>query len=395
MARKRYQNGQLWLEGKSWYGRWREDVLVDGVVRRVRRKEKIGSKADYPTRPLAQRAFADRIAHVNRIGYRPARVARFSDFARSWETNVLSQYGESTAINYRTHVRKHIVPFFGAYSMREITTELVQQFVAGLKVSRKTARNILITLKAMWNKAKEWGYASDGVTEGVVLPKSKRRQRFFASEEQIQRIVTAAAEPYRTFYGLAAETGLRPGELCGLTVDDLDLQRGMLQVHQSAWRGKLGDPKTLDSIRVVELSSRACVHLQQFLLRWQPNDRRLLFATRNGTPWDQNLLLKRKFKPLLAALGIKVPRGDGFYIFRHGNATLMSSFGAPQKLRQERLGHADGSPVTETIYTHVISEDGKRIAARLGEAVWGILDPNGPKNSNGSGVEPPKPFVVN
>jgi hypothetical protein len=33
--------------------------------------------------------------------------------------------------------------------------------------------------------------------------------------------------------------------------------------------------------------------------------------------------------------------------------------------------------VTETIYTHVISEDGKRIAARLGEAVWGILDPNG------------------
>ncbi|PYT95308.1 MAG: hypothetical protein DMG38_27490 [Acidobacteria bacterium] len=42
--------------------------------------------------------------------------------------------------------------------------------------------------------------------------------------------------------------------------------------------------------------------------------------------------------------------------------------------RQQRLGHADGSPVTETIYTHVISEDGKRIAAQLGNAVWGILD---------------------
>ena len=44
--------------------------------------------------------------------------------------------------------------------------------------------------------------------------------------------------------------------------------------------------------------------------------------------------------------------------------SLMSSFGASQKLRQQRLGHADGSPVTETIYTHVISEDGKRVAAR-------------------------------
>ena len=107
---------------------------------------------------------------------------------------------------------------------------------------------------------------------------------------------------------------------------------------------------------------------------WHPNERRLLFATRNGTPWDQNLLLKRKFKPLLRALGIQVPRGNGFHAFRHANATLMNSFGASQKLRQQRLGHADGSPVTDTIYTHVISEEGKRIAAQLGNAVWGNLD---------------------
>ena len=61
----------------------------------------------------------------------------------------------------------------------------------------------------------------------------------------------------------------------------------------------------------------------------------------------------------LKALGIRVPRGDGFYILRHGNATLMSSFGAPE--------------AAPTIYTHVISEDGKRVAARLGGAVWGTL----------------------
>jgi integrase len=79
---------------------------------------------------------------------------------------------------------------------------------------------------------------------------------------------------------------------------------------------------------------------------------------------------------MLRALGIQVPRGNGFHAFRHANATLMSSFGASQKLRQQRLGHADGSPVTETIYTHVISEDGRRIAAQLGNAVWGVLDPS-------------------
>ena len=68
-------------------------------------------------------------------------------------------------------------------------------------------------------------------------------------------------------------------------------------------------------------------------------------------------------------------RGNGFHAFRHANATLISSFGASQKLRQQRLGHADGSPVTETIYTHVISEDGKRIAAQLGNAVLGSFGP--------------------
>lgn len=57
-------------------------------------------------------------------------------------------------------------------------------------------------------------------------------------------------------------------------------------------------------------------------------------------------------------------------ILRNGNATLMRSFGALQKLRQETLGHADGSPITESVYTHLISVDGKRVAAHLGSAVW-------------------------
>src|SRR6266480_1431723 len=126
-----------------------------------------------------------------------------------------------------------------------------------------------------------------------------------------------------------------------------------------------------------------------------PNERRLLFATCNGTPWDQNMLLKRRFRPLLRSLGIQVPRGNGFHAFRHANATLMNSFGASQKLRQQRLGHADGSPVTETIYTHVISEDGKRIAAQLGNAVWGILDASWTEKRNGPEGASSKPFQIN
>jgi integrase len=170
---------------------------------------------------------------------------------------------------------------------------------------------------------------------------------------------------------VALDGHLKQGNHIRQREHSLAIERGA--IHR--W-GKLGDPKTDESIRVVELSRQACGHLSKFLKSWHPNQCRLLFATRSGTPWDQNLLLKRKFRPLLRAIAIQVPRGNGFHSFRHANATLMSSFGASQKLRQQRLGHADGSPVTETIYTHVISEDGKRIAAQLGNASLGSFGRN-------------------
>ena len=199
--------------------------------------------------------------------------------------------------------------------MKDVVPELVQLYVSGSNASPKTIRNICITLQSMWRSARAWGYVTHDLMSGVVLPSPRRIQRYFFSAEEVQRIIKTSPEPYRTFYGLAAETGLRAGELCGIALDDLDFERRLLFVRRSAWRGELGDPKTESSIRVVELSAQACEHLSRFLKSWRPNERRLLFATKSGTPWDANLLLKRKFKPLLAKLGIRIPRGNGFHAF--------------------------------------------------------------------------------
>jgi hypothetical protein len=73
----------------------------------------------------------------------------------------------------------------------------------------------------------------------------------------------------------------------------------------------------------------------------------------------------------------------------------MSSFRASQKLRQQRLGHADGSPFTERIYIHVITEDGQRVAAQVGNAVWEIWRQLDAKKENGSEVETPRPLCLN
>lgn len=399
LARRRFQRGTLLLLGteteKRWYGRWYEDVIVSGQVRRIRRQEFLGTKRDFPTRKLAIRELNQRLDTVNSPTYRARPTATFAEFAKRWEADVVSQFKPSTASNYRMHIRRHLVPFFGKEQVKDIGPEMVQRFVARQKSAPKTVRNLCITLQSMWRSARAQRYVAHDIFDGVVLPKARHTQRYFFAAEDVQKIISAAKEPFRTWCGLAAETGLRAGELCGLTIDDIDLQRRILQVRQSAWRGKLGDPKTKESIRVVELSPQACAHLGKFLASWHPNEQRLLFATRVGTPWDQNLLLKRKFRPLLKALKIEVPRGNGFHAFRHANATMMNSLGASFKLRQQRLGHAAGSPVTDGIYTHIVSEDAKRIAAQLGDAVWGISDVNGREKRNGLEVAAPKPFQIN
>jgi len=99
------------------------------------------------------------------------------------------------------------------------------------------------------------------------------------------------------------------------------------------------------------------------------------------------LLVKRKLYPLLDSLGIE--RG-GLHASRQTNSTLMDPLRVPLKVRQQRLGHSDVS-LTLNVYTHTDREDDVRLAEQLD----GILRPNAPKNENGSGVEPPKPFVVN
>jgi Phage integrase, N-terminal SAM-like domain len=73
----------------------------------------------------ARKELNTQLAQVNDVGYRPRPTASFTVFAAKWEREVLKQFRESTAINYRTHMRRHLVPFFGPYGMKDITPELV------------------------------------------------------------------------------------------------------------------------------------------------------------------------------------------------------------------------------------------------------------------------------
>ena len=127
------------------------------------------------------------------------------------------------------------------------------------------------------------------------------------------------------------------------------------------------DGKSRKGNRLCEISPQLADHLRVFLGSWYPNRLGLLFATKKGTPWCADVVRKRKLYPLLAQLEIE---RCGFHTFRHGNETVMDCEGVPMATRQNRLGHTDAR--TTMKYTHVVSEDGRKIAARFGELLTSL-----------------------
>lgn len=370
MARRRYQKGQLLRRGKKvkvWIGRWREDTIrPDGTRCRQRRSEVLGTLKEYPTRRLAERALEKRIseAKVNSLNYRPRPTARFSEFAEKWEKDVLSQHKPSTQSADRSRIKKHLIPDLGELSMRDLTAQCLQAFIAqkALFVGPKSVRNLVALLRAMWNQAKAWGYVDHAPFGSLVLPERLPLDEPAFTILEMKSIIEAAEEPYKTLYWISAELGDRGGEAFALTVDSLLLDQGLIRISQNVWRGRIQTVKTVKGNRGVEISPQLVEHLRQFLRTWQPNPMSLLFVTRNGTPWDLDTVRKRKLQPLLRKLGIK---RAGFHAFRHGNATIMDQQQVPMATRLNRLGQSDAR--TAMGYTHAISQDGRRFAAYLGQ----------------------------
>jgi len=269
--------------------------------------------------------------------------------------------------------------------MRDLGPEEVQRFVSSVEVSPKTKKNLVATLQMLWKSARSWGYVAHDAVSNIVLPKRHRMVQRSYTLEEIQRILDAANEPEHTLYLLAAETAMRGGELCGLQIGDFDFERGLVRVNRSVWRGKVQSTRSEHTDRSFALSHQLVHHLREYLKRWTPNEKSWLLATRNGTPWDQDLVVKRKLQPLLDSVGIK--RG-GLHAFRHANIMLMDRLGVPLKVRMQRVGHSDPA-LTLGPYTHIASEDDGKFAEQLGK----ILRPNAPKSKR-EGVAPDEQPLV-
>jgi len=373
MARRRFQNGCLYLRrGKRrsvWVGQYREDELDhEGKVHRILRKVILGTTQELRTKSLAHRELGKRLERINSFAYRPGRTTTFEQFVASWREDVLRLRKPSSVKAAESHLRAYLAPRFGELKLEEITHETIQQFVSLLasRVSRHTLLNILGTLGGILKSAKAYGYTCGNFSwEEVVLPAVKvtKQPRFFSAAEVGRILCAASEEPYRTMFWVAALTGLRAGEICGLPADSVDLNRKTIAVTQSAWYGRLQSPKSKSAVRTVPIPEVLCEVLRTFLREWKPNPVRLLFATRTGKPHSANKVVQRKLWPILDALGI---RRAGFHAFRHAASTLLIDLGATPATVQAQLGHSDPR-ITLSAYTHRVEKSQREAVERLAE----------------------------
>jgi integrase len=332
-------------------------VDAEGNVRRVCRTQVLGYKRDIPTKKLALRELEARLAHINSPSYRPMRAATFGEFVARWEREILPTMKPSTQSTVRSQLRNRLSTFAG-FALRDLQLSTIQSVVSAWKDSPKTVRNLVMTLRSIWGTARKQGYVSHDPLSDLVLPRLvKPKQRFFTEMEMLA-IITQAQEPYKSFLWLAAETGMRAGELCALRWEDI--REGCVAVERSVWRGHADTTKS-GKVRAFPISEP----LQAKLAQMHDGSVDLsgyVFSTRNGTPWDGNIVVKRKLYPLLDSLGIE---RAGLHAFRHGNETVMDrTLKSPIAVRLSRLGHSDTRMMVN--YSHVISEDDRAVAEYFG-----------------------------
>jgi integrase len=105
----------------------------------------------------------------------------------------------------------------------------------------------------------------------------------YFKEHEVEQILAAAREPYLTIFKIAWYTGLRGGEILGLTAKDIDFDRRVITPRKQAddRTRKLRELKTKGSKSPVAMHPMLEEALRAFLRdHWRPSDTGLLFLNR-------------------------------------------------------------------------------------------------------------------
>lgn len=306
-------------------GTWYVDFRWEGV--RHRKKSPINNRRATEQYELQLR---QRMLDVGTTAPQHNTLPTLTEFSERWLIEHVAVKNRAVALrSRRSHLRMHILPFFGRYRLDTIMTRDVDGFIGHL-VSRglapKTVNNVVCTLRSCLRKAQSWELLKK--TPAFELMKLPPPSNRFLSMEEAQRLVAAAPEGlWRTMILVAVTTGLRVGELLALEWTDLDLERALLTVARTEVHGSVTPPKS-GALRSVPL----CLETLE-ALRSLPKTAARVFPIPVVSAYGY---VRRRLVEIGEIAGVQV----NWHLLRHTFASQLVSNGAALTAVQDCLGHS-------------------------------------------------------
>ena len=369
VPKRRYQEGLFKKENGHYYSFfYRDRLLPDGSSKSVFTRIDLGLTTKMSEH--SARREHDRLRQqINRErGSVPTapKGETFEEVAKLYMKDIAPQLSISTVRQRTSHLNAHLLPRFRSSALMGLDIQTLQRFVTDLSNggSRKSVLNILGTLNAILSYAKKCGIRTPDIPAGSLTFAGDRDgvEAVYFRRADVKRIIAAAREPYRTMFVLASVTGLRAGELLGLTVADIDFDRLMICPRKQAddRTRVLRELKTKRSRTPVPITQQTATILRSYLKDgWKPNPQGLLFPNRRSRPCKRANVVKFGLHPVLKELGLPTHHA-GLHAFRHGLGTALADAGVSPAVVQRTLRHTD-IQTTMRFYVHA-DADAQRAA---------------------------------
>jgi integrase len=295
----------------------------------------------------------------------------------------------STARAYRQHLDAYLLPILGRVKLAELTVRHLDHLQDELQrlrpdMSAATRSRVAATLRSFIRDAYRRGEVAEDPTRRAEPIKVPRKHVQVWQPEQLGRFVDwadAHGERLSPVVEVAALTGLRRGELCGLRWIDVDLVRGRIVVAQqvvqlgreqlvSAPKTAAGEQRVVDldpdTIRVLTtLREQQDAERAEWGEDWR--DFGLVFTWEDGRPFSPEDLtrrfprLVRRFNEDPERVGVVLPVCR-FHDLRHLQASLLIAANVPLAVVSKRLGHSSVQ-ITSDTYGHLLDGVGTAAAS--------------------------------
>ena len=293
-----------------------------------------------------------------------------------------------TEDSYRSTCKVHIKPALGNIKLSSLTTIQIQRFYNQLQtkgLSPKTIKNINGVLHKALSQAVLIGELKYNPTEACQLPKVYKKEIVPLEQDDIRRFIAAIKGcRFENVYMVTLFTGLRQGEVLGLTWDSVDFVRNTLYINKQLTKtSKVGGDYILSNtkngrsrlITVAPFVMDTLRRQQAMQEAWRSaageawsNPSRLVFTTELGSHLV-HLTVYKEFKETVRTLGLENTR---FHDLRHSYAVAAIESGDDIKTVQGNLGHATAS-FTLDVYGHVSQKMRQQSAERMQQYIMDVI----------------------